>query len=466
MDARVNAGPDVEPDDTERYPTLGEAGRAMLQRMREHPCAPLFRNASGNRLLTAEVEELRAYERDIAAARFAWSPDCPPPWLDAFVARTVAQVPHYRAQAGGASADVGFADIRFADIVPVDRGDLAADIARFVPDDVALERMINFRTTGTTGHPLVLPSHPLVAARYLAFHKRALARLGIALRHGVGQMGVMLLGMQQRCFTYVSVTPTMGESGLAKINLHPADWRHPDDRAHYIDAMTPEVIAGDPISFATLLELPLAHRPRALLSVSMALSPALRERLQQRFGCPVLDIYSMNEAGPLAVYDETLGGHLLLQPGMYVEILDAGGQPVPEGQDGEIVLTGGFNFCLPLLRYRSGDRGRLAMTADGPMIVGLQGRRPVRYLTATGQWINNIDLSHALARLPLSRYSVHQHADAGVVLRLAASEAGHAAEAAALLQAALLGRPVAVAVLDAEDKVLQYTTELEEGLAA
>ncbi len=130
---------------------------------------------------------------------------------------------------------------RFADIPTISRAELSRDIAQFVPDSAPIDRLINFRTSGTTGHPLLLASHPVVAARYLAFHKRALRRFGIELRYGCGQVGVVLVGCQRKCFTYVSVTPTMGESGLAKINLHPAAWRDPDDRPKYLDALAPEV---------------------------------------------------------------------------------------------------------------------------------------------------------------------------------------------------------------------------------
>jgi phenylacetate-CoA ligase len=444
-----------EPTDADRYPTLSAAGRAMLTHMAEHPHAPVFRNRSGNRLLSEEVVALRDYEREEGPAPFAWSPGSMPPWLEAFVDHVHAQVPFYRDRGRPGS---------FHDIATVDRGDLATDVARFVPDSVPLDRMINFRTTGTTGHPLVLPSHPVVAGRYLTYHKRALRRAGIVLRHGRGDVGVMLLGMQRTCFTYVSVTPSMDESGLAKINLHPDDWREAGDRSRYIDAMRPEVIAGDPISFAELLRIPTAHRPRALLSVSMALSPALSAALAERFDCPVLDIYSMNEAGPLGVFDKALGGHLLLQPGMYVEILDPSGMPLPGGESGEVTLTGGFNFYLPLLRYRTGDYGALVASEEGPVLTRLHGRQPVRYLTASGQWINNIDLTHVLVALPLSRYTVHQATDRRVTLRLAASDLAHASEASARLSSALQGIEVSVASLDGEDKVLQYTTELPEGL--
>jgi len=446
-----------EPMDAERYPTLTEAGRALLQRMREHPTAPLFRNRSGNRLLPDEVSALREYERRIATRPLGWAPDKPPAWIHAFVDDVYAGVPYYRRQERPAT---------FQNIGTVERGDLSADIAAFVPDSVGLERMINFQTTGTTGHPLVLPSHPVVAGRYLAFHKRALARFGVQLSNGAGEVGVILLGFQKKCFTYVSVTPTMNESGLAKINLHPGDWRNPDDRGKYIDAMRPEVIAGDPISFSTLLEFPLEHRPKALISVSMALSPALRTVLEERFACPVLDIYSMNEAGPLGVFDAALEGYLLLQPDMYVETVDVRGCVVPEGEVGEITLTGGFNFCLPLLRYRTGDHGVLANTPAGPVIRRLHGRKPVRFLTEQGNWINNIDLTHALAKLPLSRYAVHQAADGEVTLCLAPQELQWGGEGERLLSFALEGRTVSVRSLKSEDKVLQYTTDLDGGMSA
>ncbi len=313
-----------EPNDQDRYPTLTEAGRRMLRDLREHPSAPMYRNQSGNRLTLEDVSELRSFEREILESAVDFLPNQTPAWVNEYVQRTFEDVPYYRS--------LGSPPKKFTDLPTISRADLAADIAKFVPDSVSLNRLINFRTTGTTGHPLLIASHPVVAGRYLAFHKRALKRFGIELKHGRNQVGVVILGHQRKCFTYVSVTPLMDESGLAKINLHPADWNHPDDRAKYLDALDPEVYAGDPISFAELLKLPITTTPRALISVSMALSEGLRAKLEARFACPVLDVYSMNEVGPIAVYDSNAGGHVLLQPQLFVEILDANGDRVPSGQ--------------------------------------------------------------------------------------------------------------------------------------
>jgi len=83
------------------------------------------------------------------------------------------------------------------------------------------------------------------------------------------------------------------------------------DRARFLDDCSPELYTGDPIAFAELMKLSLKTRPHALISTVMMLLPGLRQRLESHFGCPVLDVYSMNETGPIAVlYD---GVHVFLQ---------------------------------------------------------------------------------------------------------------------------------------------------------
>jgi phenylacetate-CoA ligase len=281
---------------------------------------------------------------------------------------------------------------------------------------------------------------------------------------GRGDVGIVLVGFQQRCFTYVSVNPMRGECGLAKVNLHPEEWRHPADRATYLDAMAPELLSGDPVSLSELATLDLRHRPRALLSTSMALSEGLKARLSARFACPVVDLYSMNEAGPIAAHVPEVDAFVLLQPGLYVEVLDEAGRSLPPGVHGEVTLTGGINPCLPLLRYRTGDHARLVWTPMGPALRDLQGRPPVRFQHANGHWVNNVELSQRLRPLDLRRHALHQHTDRSLVLRLQSDAPDIAALHTSLrriLQDLLGDLPLRIDVLQAEDKVRQYTSDLQ-----
>ena len=443
-------------DDATNFPTLTAHGRDLLRSLREHPCAPIFRNESGNRLTAEEVEATRAFEHDTLAATVANTGDPAAPWLRPFLENVFADVPYFRRLGPAPPA-------RFADLPTVSRADLSHDVAAFVPDSVPLDRLIRFNTSGTTGHPLLVPSHPTVAARYLAFHTRALRRFGVTLTAGRGQVRVALIGFQQRCFTYVSVTPTRDESGLIKLNLHPDDWRHPDDRARYLNDLAPELFTGDPLSLAALLDLQpgLTHRPRAVLSTSMTLLPGLRARLETRFACPVLDLYSLNEAGPVAVWDPSAGGHVLLQSMLLVEILDPNGNALPPGERGEITLTGGFNPYLPLVRYRTGDHAALAPDAPEPMLVGLVGRPPVRFRTRAGAWLNNVDLTHALGPFALAQFALHQHADGGLRLTFYGPHADPDQLHATLLGVFGADQPLELRpVASFEGKIVQYTSDL------
>lgn len=437
--------------ESERYPTLTEHGKRMLQFLAEHPNAPIYRNQSGNRLTAEDVERVRAFEKEVLSSDVVLRPS----WLSGFAERCFSDVPFYR--------QYGAAPSRFEDIATITRADLSRDIAQFVPDSVEIDRLINFRTSGTTGHPLLLASHPVVAANYLAFHKKALRRFGIELRYGRGQVGVVLVGFQRKCFTYVSVTPMMDESGLAKINLHAGDWRQPEDRAKYLDALAAEIYTGDPISLAELATLPLQTRPRAILSTSMTLSPGLSQRLHEKFESPVLDLYSLNEAGPIAVADDRCGGHVLLQHCMAVEILDPEGQLLPAGERGEVTLTGGFNFCLPLLRYRTGDFASLETRGKDLVLIGLQGRPPVKFRTVAGEWINNIEVTHAFRRLPIPQFTLHQKNDGALRMRGVGVAQQEADIRAALLE--LFGPAQRLEIEEVETiegKVIQYTSDIAQ----
>jgi phenylacetate-CoA ligase len=283
----------------------------------------------------------------------------------------------------------------------------------------------------------------------------------VGLEGGQARVSILLVCFQQSTFTYASVSAFLNGAGFAKINLNPADWRDPADRARFIDDCQPEIFTGDPLSFAELARLPVRHRPRALISTAMQLLPGLRGDLEERFGCPVIDLYAMNEAGPIAA--STPRGYALLQPRLFVEILDEAGRPCAAGARGEVTLTGGFNPFIPLLRYRTGDTASLSFDGSKPVLRELEGRQPVVFQGAAGQQINNIDVTGVLKPFALPRFQLHQAASGALTLKLPPNVGNREAMRAALL--GLFGAGQTLKIVEVEPlaspniKLIQYTRE-------
>ena len=441
----------------QRYPWLDDDSRRLLAWLHEHPSAPRFNHHCGDRLSPAGLERVRAFEDAIKTADPGWQPGQPPAWLSEFLAFCCRDVPFYR--------QYGTTPASLADVPTSTRADLSRAPWRFVPNSLPLDDLIVYNTSGTTGHPLDILSDPENASKYLPLLRAVLGRHGVTLEGGrhpaTGQLrvGLLLVCFQHRTYTYASVSSFLGGAGFAKINLEPSEWRTPGDRARFIDACQPEIFTGDPLSFAELARLSLRHRPKALISTAMQLLPGLRQALAAHFGCPVIDLYAMNEAGPIAV--GTSAGHVLLQPHLYVEVLDDDGRSCPPGVRGEITLTGGFNPFIPLLRYRTGDFASLAFSGSQPLLVGLEGRPPVIFRGAAGQAINNIDVTGALKPFALAGYQLHQTADGALQLSLLPSSADPGQVRAALL--GLFGPDQELEVVTVQwlggpsGKVVQYT---------
>ncbi|MBE0545161.1 MAG: AMP-binding protein [Verrucomicrobia bacterium] len=77
--------------------------------------------------------------------------------------------------------------------------------------------------------------------------------------------------------------------------------------------------------------------------------------IEASWGARVYSTYGVTElANSLCECDAGAGGHLHEQQ-LHVEILDDDGQPVAEGEVGEIVATTFGVEAMPLIRYRTGD---------------------------------------------------------------------------------------------------------------
>jgi phenylacetate-CoA ligase len=392
---------------------MTEDGRRLLRRLREHPAAPRYTHQIGDRLTPEGFRRVREFQADLETetATRGWSPTAPPDWSASYLAFAYREVPIYRRR--------GAPPALLADVPTTNRQDLEAEPWAFVPDSQPLDELTVYTTSGTHGRPLSVLSGVEVSAMYLPLLRWALARRGVTLEGGPGKVAIAQVCAQHFTFTFPTIATYLDQAAMVKINLNPAEWRGPEDRARFLDDCRPEIIAGDPIAFAELMRLPMSWRPKALVSASMAMPPTLRERLEARFG-PVLDIYSITEAGPIAV--EERGEWMLFPRRLYVEAVGGDDRACGDGELGEVALTGGFNTFLCLVRYRTGDHGSLTFRGSQPVLRDLELRPPTVYRRADGRLLNNIDVTMALQRFGLDRFRVFQSAAGDVHLKVAGIE--------------------------------------------
>ena len=144
----------------------------------------------------------------------------------------------------------------------------------------------------------------------------------------------------------------------------------------------------------------------------MLFRSALKRELELRYGCPVIDLYSSTETGPVAFSHPDGDGMLILPHDLYVEIVDSDGMPLRPGEHGEICVSGGRNPYLPLLRYRTGDYASIASDSMGrPCLYGLQAREPVSFVADDGAVISMIDVSRIIREWPLVQHEFRQNSD-------------------------------------------------------
>lgn len=394
-----------------RSPMLTPAGEAMLRRLSEHPDAPRFNYATGDRLWPADLPEIAQFRHGLEALRGPRQsePD----------SATLARVDRWRKIVPWVRENLPETvqlDRDWSELPTTSRADIALAPWKFVPDDELLDRLIIYRTAGTTGHPITVPHHPVAVRCYEPMIEFALGRYGVKPEFDDQSLACFLVGAQIRTYTYATVLYNWNGAGFAKLNIRPTEWPSEGSQHRYFRAMMPKFLSGDPIAFSEMMRMGIDASPAALITTSVAMSPQLKRRLSECYKAPVIDWYSMVETGPIGYACPHGHGYHLLPHDLYAEVVKPDGAPAEPGQRGEIVVTGGRNPLLPLFRYRTGDFGIMdhSLCACGdpmPRFLELEGRKPVLIRAKDTTPVSTVDLSRLLREYPLLIHEFTQHSD-------------------------------------------------------
>ncbi|PTO86895.1 hypothetical protein CWN98_12550 [Vibrio splendidus] len=115
----------------------------------------------------------------------------------------------------------------------------------------------------------------------------------------------------------------------------------------------------------------------SIITSAGTLFPEARKMIENAMNCSVFNRYGSREVGDIACSNLESNGLLVFSPIHFVEVLDNNGNPVSEGEIGEVIVTTLKNFSMPLIRYRIGDIAKVKKyNANGSVAVfeSVEGR--------------------------------------------------------------------------------------------
>ncbi|MDH4079251.1 MAG: AMP-binding protein [Nitrospira sp.] len=323
-----------------------------------------------------------------ALDRETWTPDRWKTWQEerrAYVLhRAATEVPYYRQQWAARRRGGDKASWEYLENWPILEKESVRETPRaFVADDCDVRKMFHEHTSGTTGKPLSLWwSRKTVREWYALNEARTLYWTGVSRRDRWAMVaGQLVTPVSQRQPPFWVWNQGLNQLYMSSYHLAP------DLMGSYLDAISHYRVTylyGYPSSLYALAQAVLESdtkdlRMAVVLTSAEPLYDYQRTVIGEAFNCPVRETYGMAEIVTMA--SECIAGRLHVWPEVgWVEVIQDG-QSIPHGASGELVCTGLLNADMPLIRYRTGDRGGLIDSSEScqcgrtlPVLGSVEGR--------------------------------------------------------------------------------------------
>ena len=246
----------------------------------------------------------------------------------------------------------------------------------FSPQNVYINK-----TSGSSGHPFVFAKDKFCHALTWAIIKNRFGWYGIDLNHSFQARfyGIPLDFMgyyKERIKDFLSKRFRFNIFNLneAALDNYVAFFR--EKSFDYINGYTSSIVLfAKHLKQKGILLKEICPSLKVCLTTSEMLFDDDQKLLEHQFGIPIVNEYGASELDLIA-FDHPHEGWLVNSETLFVEILDEHNKPLPNGQEGKIVITSLYNLAHPFIRYEIGDIGILASnsTFKKPILQKLTGR--------------------------------------------------------------------------------------------
>lgn len=172
----------------------------------------------------------------------------------------------------------------------------------------------------------------------------------------------------------------------------------------------PKMLFGYPSVFSLIAKTADEHNIKlddlgikVVFVTSERLYPYQRETIESTFGAPVANGYGGRDAGFIA--HQCPGGKMHISAeDIVIEIIDKEGNPVPDGEKGEIVVTHLATSDFPFIRYRTGDVAAIDLQPCScgrglPCLMDIEGRTTDFVVAQDGTVMHGLALIYVLREL-------------------------------------------------------------------
>jgi phenylacetate-CoA ligase len=255
-------------------------------------------------------------------------------------------------------------------------------------------RLVRYRTSGSSGEPLVIHRTWWEERFYALLRHRAARELGVRAR----DLRVTVVQLRHRSDGWRRLPERLMRAAGFYRRVTLDCLRAPAELLAEIRRLRPDVLTGYAGVIARLAQVAdetggAAPRPRLVVTGAEVLTPVMRRQIAAAFGARVLETYASYEAPALA--RQCLASEALHVAGdsAIVEVIAEGGRPARPGETGEVVVTALHSFAMPFIRYRLGDlvtRGESRCPCGEPTatIATVQGRMLDYFPLANGRTVH------------------------------------------------------------------------------
>lgn len=259
----------------------------------------------------------------------------------------------------------------------IDKRFIQSNYVKILANDIELSKCKTVNTTGSTGIPLKTLSDDKAMNYSSALVYYSFFEAGLRLRDKT----VELTGIPEY------------EKHILRKDL--VSTQDPMDKIiRELKIYNPNVLYSFPSVFRIIApHIKNEINPRMIVTHGETLSNSNRKIIGTAFGAEVFDTYGSTEFNRLAFEcKEHIGLHMITDCAI-IEIVNKDGDVVGPGEEGEIVVTGLYNYAMPLIRYRLGDIGTITdfkctCHRNWPLIKSIEGRTDDYIILPSGRIIS------------------------------------------------------------------------------